>query len=79
MGMNRMSIEDTKLTTEVGTIRELNLYLQSGWVLILSYCRHANDTQQPRYVLAWQSNEEPTRPELLDEWELHELEEQKYR
>lgn len=74
-----MSIEDTKLTTEVGTIRELNLFLLSGWVLILSYCRHSNDTQQPRFVLAWQSEDEPTRPELLDEWELSEMDKQRYR
>lgn len=74
-----MSIEETKLTAEVGSIRELNLYLVSGWVLILTYCRHSSDTQQPRFVLAWQSDEQPEVPELLDEWELNELDKQKYR
>ncbi len=74
-----MSIEKTKLTAEVGSVRELNLYLTAGWVLILSYSRHVNDTQQPRFVVAWQSNGEPVVPELLDEWELNELDKQKYR
>lgn len=74
-----MAIEETKLTAEVGSIRELNLYLLSGWVLILTYVRHSNDTQQPRYVMAWQSVDEPARPELLDEWELHEIDRQRYR
>ena len=74
-----MALEDTKLTTEVGSIRELNLYLLSGWVLIQTYVRHANDTQSPRFVLAWQKPNEPARPELLDEWELHEIDRQKYR
>ena len=50
-----MAIEDTKLTTEVGSIRELNLYLQKGWVLILSYVKHSSDSQQPRFVLSWQN------------------------
>lgn len=74
-----MNIEETKLTAEVGSIRELNLYLVSGWVLILSYCKHTNDTQQPRFVVAWQKDEEPAVPELLDEWELHELDRYRYR
>jgi hypothetical protein len=74
-----MAIDDTKLTTEVGSIRELNLYLQKGWVLLLSYVKHSSDTQQPRFVLGWQSGEKPVRPELLDEWELHEIDRQKYR
>ncbi len=74
-----MAIDDTKLTTEVGSIRELNLYLQKGWVLLLSYVKHSSDTQQPRFVLGWQSDEKPVRPELLDEWELHEIDRQKYR
>lgn len=74
-----MAIEETKLTTEVGTIRELNLYLLKGWVLLLSYVKHSSDTQQPRFVLGWQSDEKPVRPELLDEWELHEIDRQKYR
>lgn len=74
-----MSIEETKLTAEVGSIRELNLYLAAGWVLILTYCRHSSDTQQPRFVVAWQSDGQPEVPELLDEWELNELDKQKYR
>lgn len=74
-----MSIEDTKLTTEVRSTRELNLYLLSGWRLILSYVKHLSDTQEPRFVLAWQEETEPVVPELLDEWELHEMDAQRYR
>lgn len=74
-----MSIEDTHLTTEVSSTRELNKYLQEGWVLILSYVKHLSDSQQPRFVLAWQKNETPVHPELLDEWELHELDRSKNR
>lgn len=73
-----MAIEDTKLTTEVGSIRELNLYLLSGWVLIQTYVRHSSDSQSPRFILAWQSADEPARPEILDEWELHEIDRQRY-
>ena len=61
-----MALEETKLTTEVRSIRELNLYLKKGWVLILSYVKHGNDTQEPRFVLGWQSQEKPDRPELLE-------------
>ena len=74
-----MSIENTKLTAEVGSIRELNLYLHAGWVLLLSYIRHSNDTQQPRFVIGWQTDDEPAIPELLDEWELNEIDKQRYR
>ena len=74
-----MSMEKTKLTTEVRSIRELNLYLVSGWVLILSYVKHLSDSQEPRFVVAWQRDNEPVVPELLDEWELQELDQQKYR
>ncbi len=74
-----MSMEETRLTTEVRSIRELNLYLVSGWKLILSYVKHLSDTQEPRFVLAWQEDAEPVVPELLDEWELHELDAQRYR
>lgn len=74
-----MSIEDTKLTAEVGSVRELNLYLAAGWKLILSYTRQLSDTQQPRFVLAWQNGDQPVVPEILDEWELHEMDRQKYR
>ncbi len=73
-----MKIEETKLTAEVGSIRELNLYLVAGWVLILSYRKHSSDTQQPRFVIAWQSENEPVVPELLDEWELSEIDKQRY-
>lgn len=73
-----MNIESTKLTTEVRSIRELNLYLLSGWVLILSYVKHLSDTQEPRFVLAWQEETEPVVPELLDQWELNELDQQRY-
>ena len=72
-----MAIEDTKLTTEVGSIIELNKYLKVGWILILSYVKHSSDSQQPRFVLSWQSSEKPIRPELLDEWELQELDRSK--
>jgi hypothetical protein len=72
-----MPIEDTTLTTEVGSTIELNKYLKVGWVLILSYVKHASDSQQPRFVLSWQSDDAPIRPELLDEWELHELDRSK--
>ncbi|MEP6849305.1 MAG: hypothetical protein ABI999_10645 [Acidobacteriota bacterium] len=74
-----MSIDETRLTAEVNSIRELNLYLLSGWTLILSYVKHASDSQAPRFVIAWQKEGEPERPELLDEWELNELDRQKYR
>jgi hypothetical protein len=74
-----MKIEDTRLTAEVSSIRELNLFLLSGWVLILSYVQHYSDSQEPRFVIAWQSDSEPVMPELLDAWELHEMNRQKYR
>ncbi len=74
-----MSIEDTNLTTEVGSVRELNLYLLSGWKLILSYTKQLSDTQQPRFVLAWQDADEPVVLELLDEWELSEMDRQRSR
>jgi len=74
-----MSIEETKTTTEARSIRELNLYLSAGWKLLLTYVKHASDTQQPRFVLGWQSTHDPVVPELLDEWELHEIDRQRYR
>ncbi len=74
-----MKIEDTKLTVEVGSIRELNLYLLKGWVLLLSYVNHTSDSQQPRFVIGWQDHAEPQIPELLDEWELHEIDRQRFR
>ena len=74
-----MSMEETRLTTEVRSIRELNLSLLAGWKLILSYVKHLSDTQEPRFVLGWQQESEPVMPELLDEWELNELKQQQYR
>jgi hypothetical protein len=74
-----MSIEKTRVTAEAASWRELNRYLDEGWVLILSYIRHTHDTQEPRFVVGWQKEGEPIRPELLDEWELNEIDRQKYR
>ena len=74
-----MKLEDTKLTAEVGSFRELNKYLGAGWILILSYVRHQSDNQQPRFVVAGQSENEAVYPELLDEWELHEIDRQMSR
>lgn len=68
-----MKIEDTKITAEVRSVRELNLYLLAGWVLLLGYVKHSNDTQEPRFVIGWQKADEPVLPELLDEWELKEI------
>jgi hypothetical protein len=73
-----MNIEETKLTAEVSSIRELNLFLLSGWVLILSYVKHYSDGQEPRFVIAWQKEDEPVLPELLDAWELHEMDGERY-
>ncbi len=74
-----MSLENTKTTVEVGSVREMNLYLKAGWLLILGYIKHSSDTQSPRFVLGWQTESEPLIPELLDEWELHEIDRQRYR
>ena len=74
-----MSIEDTKTTTEARSIRELNLYLDAGWTLLLGYVKHVSDTQQPRFILGWQSPKDPVIPELLDEWELHAIDRERYR
>lgn len=74
-----MTIEDTRLTGEVGSVRELNAFLLSGWKLILTYVDHSNDTQHPKFVIGWQSDDEPVIPELLDAWELHEIDRQRFR
>lgn len=74
-----MSIEDTRLTGEVGSVRELNAFLLSGWKLILTYVDHSNDTQHPKFVIGWQNDDEPVIPELLDAWELHEIDRQRFR
>lgn len=73
-----MSIDDTKLTAEVRSVRELNLYLLAGWVLIQSYVKHDHDTQEPRFIVSWQTDDEPKIPELLDAWELNEIDRQRY-
>lgn len=69
-----MEYEGIRFTKEIGSTRELNKYLDSGWVLILSYVKHLSDTQQPRFVIGWKSDNEPVYPELLDEWERQEIE-----
>jgi len=74
-----MSIEKTKITAEAGSSRELNKYLKEGWILITSYVRHTSDSQQPRFVVGWQKDDEPVYPEMLDEWELNEIERQMSR
>lgn len=74
-----MRIEDTNLAADIGSTRELNKYLESGWVLILSYVRHLNDKQQPRFIVAWQRESEAVYPEMLDEWELNEIDRQMNR
>ncbi|CAN5506185.1 hypothetical protein BH10ACI2_BH10ACI2_09920 [soil metagenome] len=68
-----MDIQDTRLTAEIGSSGELNKYLSEGWVLILSYVKHASDSHQPRFVVAWQSDSPPVFPEILDEWEQREI------
>ena len=68
-----MNIQDTKLTAELGSSGELNKYLTEGWVLILSYVRHKSDSQEPRFVVAWQQDGPPVFPEILDEWEKREM------
>ena len=74
-----MSIEKTRTTAEAASWRELNRFLDTGWVLILSYIKHTNDTQEPRFVVGWQDESDPVHPERLDEWELNEIDKQKYR
>ena len=74
-----MSIEKTRTTAEAASWRELNRFLDTGWVLILSYIKHTNDTQEPRFVVGWQEESDPVHPEMLDEWELNEIDRQKYR
>ena len=74
-----MNIQETKLTAELGSSGELNKYLGEGWILILSYVKHANDSQQPRFVVAWQEDGPPVYPQILDEWEQREMDRQRYR
>jgi hypothetical protein len=68
-----LNIQDTRLTAELSSSGELNKYLSEGWVLILGYVKHMSDTQQPRFVVAWQQDAPPVFPEMLDEWEQREL------
>ena len=72
-----VEIQDTRLTAELGSSGELNKYLSEGWVLLLSYVKRASDTQQPRFVVGWQSDGPPIFPEMLDEWEQREMRRQK--
>ncbi len=74
-----VNIQETRLTAELGSSGELNKYLSEGWVLILSYAKRTNDSQQPRFVVAWQSDGPPVFPELLDEWEQREIRRNKHR
>ena len=68
-----MDIQDTKLTAELGSSGELNKFLGEGWVLLLSYIKHANDSQRPRFVVGWQHEGPAIFPEILDEWEQREM------
>jgi hypothetical protein len=74
-----MSLEETRLTCEVRSVREMNLYLAAGWKLVLTYVKHLSDSQEPRFVLGWQTDDQPVVPEMLDAWELSELDRQRYR
>jgi hypothetical protein len=73
MAVKLANIDETRLTAELTSSGELNKYLSEGWVLILSYVKHLSDTQQPRFVVAWQDDTPPVFPEILDEWEQREL------
>lgn len=74
-----LNIQETKLTAEVGSSGELNKYLALGWALILSYVKHMNDSQEPRFVVAWQHETPPIYPDILDEWERREMRRQRNR
>jgi len=69
-----MNYDGIKITAEARSSRELNYYLNNGWVLILSYIKHQSDTQEPRFVVGWKGETEPVYPEILDEWERNEIE-----
>jgi hypothetical protein len=66
-------MQDTKLTAELSSSGELNKYLSEGWILLLGYVKHTSDSQQPRFVVGWQSEGPPIFPEILDEWERREM------
>jgi hypothetical protein len=74
-----LKLEETRLTAELSSSGELNKYLSEGWVLILSYVKHLSDSQQPRFVVAWQENSPAVFPEILDEWEQREMARQGFR
>ncbi|MFN0141210.1 MAG: hypothetical protein ACKVQW_14120 [Pyrinomonadaceae bacterium] len=72
-----MKIQDTRFTAELSSSVDLNKYLTLGWVLILSYVKHKNDSQEPRFVVGWQHETPPVYPEMLDEWERREMRRQR--
>ena len=41
--------------------------------------RKLSDTQEPRFIVGWHTDDEPVIPEMLDEWELNEIDRQRYR
>ena len=75
----KVEMQDTKLTAELTSSGELNKYLSEGWVLLLGYVKHTNDSQQPRFVVGWQADGPPVFPEMLDEWERREIKRQALR
>ena len=79
MELEDLNLQDTRLTAELSSSGELNKYLGEGWVLILSYVKNKSDSQQPRFVVAWQQDEPPVFPEILDEWERREMRRQRNR
>ena len=79
MELEDLNLQDTRLTAELSSSGELNKYLGEGWVLILSYVKNKSDSQQPRFVVAWQQDEPPVFPEILDEWEQREMMRQRNR
>jgi len=74
-----LNIQETKLTAELTSSGELNKYLSEGWVLILGYVMNKSDSQQPRFVVAWQGEGPAIFPEILDEWEQREMARQRNR
>ncbi|GEM_PF-571101 len=79
MELEDLNLQDTRLTAELSSSGELNKYLGEGWVLILSYVKNKSDSQQPRFVVAWQQDGPPVFPEILDEWERREMRRQRNR
>jgi hypothetical protein len=63
-----MNIESSKFIVEVAEYREVNNYLQLGWVLINQYVIDVGEpgqpSQRPRFILAWQNHDdEPQHPQ----------------